>query len=69
MLSARLSRELDEARNVNCDKKKKKIKGKGKLFRSLSMLDTCPLSDQELSDVESEIFKTKHKKVVDNFLD
>ena len=50
-------------------KKKKKMKGKGKQFLSLSMLDKCLLSYQEVSDKDAEMFKTKCKKVVDDFLD
>ena len=45
------------------------MKGKGKKFRSLSMLDNFPLSNQEVEDEESEIFKTKCKQVVDDFFD
>ena len=54
MLSARLSQEWDKSHQVNCDKKK--MKGKEKTFRSVSVLEGCTLSDQEVVDEEFEIF-------------
>ena len=66
VLSTRLSQEWDKSRQVNCDEKK--TKGKGKQFRHASVTQGCTLCDQEVVDEESERFNSEGKQVVENFL-